>query len=273
VKPKISILLPAYKSKDLISKIFLPSFRKHCSTDVELIIYNNGGNQIYKDCFVDTPTLEIEKNVKIIGDGKNIGLNAALNICAKVARGDYFYLSHSDMYLLPGWDTALLDATKNMPPGKQLFCSRSIEPNRGHTDHHIIKNYGMEWREFKEKELLEDFKDYKCNNIVTGKRMPFFMHKILWNKMGGVDENYFSYCTDDDLIQEAYDCGVRRFWMVYGSLVYHLQGKSNQQQTVDKDSDKPYKYFVEKWKKRGYEQSCHPGYWHDKLIPNYVKVR
>ena len=42
----------------------------------------------------------------------------------------------------------------------------------------------------------------------------------------GVDANYFSYCTDDDLVQEAYDKGVRKFWMVNDSLVYHLQGKS-----------------------------------------------
>jgi GT2 family glycosyltransferase len=47
-------------------------------------------------------------------------------------------------------------------------------------------------------------------------------------------ENYFSYCTDDDLIQEAWHAGVRKFWMVHDSLVYHLQGKSNNQQKLIK---------------------------------------
>ena len=90
--------------------------------------------------------------------------------------------------------------------------------------------------------------------------------------MGGVDSNYFSYCTDDDLVQTAYDVGVRKFWMVYNSLVYHLQGKSNSQQTVDKDSNVPYEYFINKWKSK-YPDICHPGQYHPKLIPQYVKVR
>ena len=77
---------------------------------------------------------------------------------------------------------------------------------------------------------------------------------------------------DDDLVQAAYDVGCRKFWMVYDSLVYHLVGKSNNQQTVDKDSDKPYEYFVDKWKKRGYTMAAHPGQWHPKLIPWYVKI-
>lgn len=266
--PQISILLPAYKSKDLLRKVFIPSLGQRDSlvNRTELIIYDNGGNGNF-DYF------RSEAPLKILGSGKNIGLNAALNECAKVAEGEYFFLPHTDMYLMPGWDLALLSAVKNHPPGKQLLCSRSIEPTRGHTDYHIIKDYGKEWDEFNQKELLDDFKDYNCHDIVSGYRMPFFMHRNLWARMGGVDPVYFSYCTDDDLVQTAYDVGVRQFWMVYGSLVYHLQGKSNQQQTVDRDSLKPYEYFADKWKKRGYPNAHHPGQWHPQLIPWYVKIK
>ena len=271
-KPKISILLAAYKSEELLEKVFLPGFLYNCSEPRELIIYDNGGNGNLA-FHLNLRSDIIPGTLKVIGDGKNIGLNAALNECAKEARGEYFYLPHTDMYLMPGWDSALLEAVKNHPPGSQLLCSRSVEPTKGHTDFHIIENYGMEWHEFKEKELLNAYKDYKDSTIVSGKRMPFFMHRLLWNKMKGVDSNYFSYCTDDDLIQEAYDCGVRKFWMVYDSLVYHLQGKSNNQQSVDKDSNKPYEYFVKKWKERGYENADHPGRWHPDLIPDYVKIR
>ncbi len=276
----ISILLAAYKSKELLSEVFYPSFYNNCTEDVELIVCDNDNDfpQHISASFhpingatdVDTGR---EIKFKLIGNGKNIGLNAALNECAKVAKGDYFYLPHTDMYLMPGWDTGLLNAVKNHPPGKQLLCSRSIEPTKGHTDYHIIKNYGMEWDEFDEKKLLGDFTDYRDTTIVSGYRMPFFLHRSLWERMGGVDPRYFSYCTDDDLVQECWDSGVRSYWMVYDSLVYHLQGKSNQQQTVDKDSNEPYEYFVDKWKKRGYEDARHPGQWHTQLIPWYQKVR
>jgi GT2 family glycosyltransferase len=211
--------------------------------------------------------------IKVIGDGSNIGLNKALNECAKVATGEYFFLPHTDMYIMPNCLEALLKAAKPHPPASFLMCSRSVEPTPGHTKHHIIKNYGMEHFDFKEPELLKDFSTYKDSTIEVGARMPFFMHRKLWEKMKGVDENYFSYCTDDDLIQEAWDAGCRKYWMVYDSLVYHLQGKSNNQQKVDKDSDAPYRYFVDKWKKRGYSDAIHPGHWHPKMIPFYTKVR
>ena len=274
-KPKISILLAAYKGENLLNKIFTSSWCKNTTVETELIIYDNGenGNALLPWKVRPSACGAAPGEVKVIGDGRNIGLNNALNATAKCAKGDWFYLPHLDMYMLPRWDLSLLEAVKNQPPDKILLCSRSIEPTKGHTDFHIIKNYGMEWDEFEEEKLLDDYKDYKDHSILSGYRMPFFLSRGLWTKMGGVDAEYFSYCTDDDLVQEAYDAGVRKFWMVYNSLVYHLQGKSNQQQTVDRDSNRPYEYFVAKWKERGYSDAGHPAHWHPKLIPWYQKIR
>jgi GT2 family glycosyltransferase len=270
---KISILLPSYKSKELLRQVFIPSLY-NCSVDCEVIIRENS------DCNLEDSTWKSHNGstiqLKVIGDKQNVGLNIGLNDCAKVATGDYYYLCHTDMFLMPNWDTSLLQAAKNQPPASFLMCSRSVEPTQGHTRHHIIKNYGQEVQDngdFDYSKLMEDFKDYKDTTIEVGARMPFFMHRKLWERMKGVDENYFSYCTDDDLIQEAWDVGVRKFWMVYDSLVYHLVGKSNNQQKVDKDSNKPYQYFVDKWKKRGYPDASHPGQWHEKMLPFYTKVR
>ena len=274
MNPKISILLAAYKSNNLLKRVFYPSWLDNCSVDVELIIYDNGGNKDLDHLEWDKSTdLCFPGRILIFGKKDNIGLNAALNKCAEKATGEYYFLPHTDMYLMPGWDTALLEATKNHPPGSQLLCSRSIEPTKGHTDYHIIKDYGKEWHEFNEEQLLKDFSEYSNRSIVTGYRMPFFLHKNLWELMGGVDASYFSYCTDDDLVQTAYDVGVRKFWMVYDSLVYHLQGKSNLQQKVDRNSQQPYTYFVEKWRTKGYLEARHPGQWHPELIPWYINIQ
>jgi GT2 family glycosyltransferase len=279
---KVSILLAAYKSPDLLTKVFCKSWFEHHmeNPNYELIIYDNGGNNSGKYELGELESLKPENTdghnvlgITVIGDGTNIGLNKALNECAKVAKGEHFFLPHTDMYMMPGCLDALVLAAKNQPPLSFLMCSRSVEPTLGHTRHHIIKNYGMEAPEFKQQELLADFKNYKDSTIEVGARMPFFMHRKLWQKMNGVDENYFSYCTDDDLIQEAYHAGCRKFWMVYDSLVYHLQGKSNNQQKIDKDSNLPYEYFVDKWKKKGYKDASHPAVWHPKIIPFYTKVR
>ena len=259
----ISILLAAYQSEALLKKVFFKGLAKHTRVPFEVILYDNGGNGDLKSQAID---------LTVIGDGENVGLNQALNACAASAKYDYFYLPHTDMYLMPGWDLALLEVANSLSSDSFLLCSRSVEPTKGHTDFHIIRDYGSSADGFDEKKLIEDFRQHQDPAIVTGYRMPFFLHRKLWNKMGGVDPHYFSYCTDDDLVQTAYDQGVRRFGMVMGSLVYHLQGKSNQSQEVDRNSEWPYEYFIKKWKQK-YPDASEPSTWHPRLIPWYQRVK
>lgn len=291
MKPAISILLPAYKSADLMEKIFYPSFRKNCSVPVELILYDNGENGIFRDCWVQHTADEVTdwgNDFRSLGDGKNIGLHAAYNKCFRAAKGDWVFLPHSDMMLLPNWDVELLNATRGMVASKLLLCSRSVEHTKGHTNHHKILDFGKTVEDFKEKELTEWYdKEYQnsleSRRIEVAARMPFFLHRSLLDKMtdfnqkngicdGPFDDHYFSYGQDDDIVQTAYHCGVRRFHMAWGSLVYHLSGQSNKQQNVDRGSDEPYKYFVEKWRK-WYPDIDHPARYHPKNIPFGTTVR
>lgn len=284
-KPKISILLPAYKSEQLLRKVFIPSFfRNTVSDELELIIYDNGGNGDFFESRGYTEWMQghAKHKIKQIGDGKNVGLNKALNECAKVATGEYFYLPHTDMYLLPGWDLALLNEVKNLPETSYILTSRSIE-KASHIPMQLLKDFGTNLDNFRKEELEEFFKEeYKDKGIVTGCRMPMFFHRKLLEKLENYnfknfgtkeafDSNYFSYATDNEMIINSYQVGVRRFWICNQSVVYHLSGHSNKQQTVDKDSTAPYDYLREKWKKFGYnvgdldtfEQSLFP--WNIKI--------
>lgn len=256
-KPKISVLLPAYKSGKLLKEIFIPSFVQNTVENVELLIWDNGGNEEH----LNSSTKLYFNNLRVFGNGENLGLNKALNLLAKEAKGEYFYLCHTDMHLLPGWDTALLTAAKNLPPTSFLFTSRSIE-KASHIPMQLLKDFGTNLDNFNKEGLEKFFKEeYKDKGIVTGYRMPFFGHIDLLKKMhkynkennicdGPFDESYFSFATDDDLFITAYNCSVRRFWMINESVVYHLSGHSNNQQNVDKDSQKPYDYLRNKWSKK-----------------------
>ena len=139
----ISILLAAYKSEELLRKVFIPGFFTCTNQPTELIIYDNGGNGDFFESRKNERWQQgaVGHTLHFIGDGKNIGLNAALNKCAKVAKGEWFYLPHTDMYLMPGWDTALLQAAKNHPPTSLLLCSRSIEPGYSHIPSQIKADY------------------------------------------------------------------------------------------------------------------------------------
>lgn len=41
----ISILLAAYKSNELLKRIFIPSVQ-NCSIDYEVVVYDDGGNNL-----------------------------------------------------------------------------------------------------------------------------------------------------------------------------------------------------------------------------------
>ncbi|MDO8659929.1 MAG: glycosyltransferase [Candidatus Parcubacteria bacterium] len=279
----ISILLPAYKSNELLKKVFCPSFMDY-GNGAELLVYDNGGNEQLNHGGVDYSY----GRIAALGDGRNIGLHAAYNKCFKLAKGDWFYLPHTDQYLLPNWDTELLNATRGMVASKILLCSRSVEPMKGHTEHHRILDFGKQVNEFNEVALIDWYKTQyqdtqESQRIEVGARMPFFLHRSLLDKMadfnqkngicdGPFDDHYFSYGQDDDIIQTCFHLGVRRFHMAWGSLVYHLGGQSNKQQNVDRGSDEPYKYFVDKWKK-WYPDIDHPARYHSKNIPFGTTVK
>lgn len=137
----------------------------------------------------------------------------------------------------------------------------------------LLRDFGTTIENFKEKELYEFFKTYNDKGIVSGYRMPFFMHRKLWEKMAGVDDQFFSYATDNDLFLSAYNVGVRKFWMVNESVVYHLSGHSNKQQTVDRGDDAPYKKLIDKWSKRGYNITQNIDASEQKLVPWNLKIR
>jgi len=283
MKPKISILLPAYKSGKLLNKVFLQSYLKNTKEDCELIIYNNDAEGNF-EFLLNFDLLANREDIVLISNGmENIGLNPALNECAETAEGEWLYLCHTDMFLMPGWDTALLNAAKNNLPSSLLLCSRSIERD-SHIPMQLLRDFGTDIESFKEKELYEFFKSYNDKNIVTGYRMPFMLHRSLYEKMkkfniengfgeGGFDSSFFSYATDNDLFFTAHKVGVRKFWMCNESAVYHLSGHSNKQQKVDKDSIKPYEILVSKWKKFGYDINMNIDASEQKLAPWGTRVK
>jgi len=261
---KVSILLPAYKSEKLLSKVFCKSYFNLYldNPDIELIIYDNGGNGKDLDVLRNDNNYSLDSQallgIKVVGDGVNVGLNKALNACFEASEGEFIYMPHTDMMMMPGCLESLIGTAKNQAPGKYLFCSRSIEKT-SHIPMQLLKDFGTTLEDFNEEKLNEYFKSYKDKGIVTGYRMPFFGHRKLLLTLreynvknnfsnGPFDDSFFSYATDNDLFFSCYDIGVRRFWMIEESVVYHLSGHSNNQQSVDKNDKKPYIRLCEKWK-------------------------
>ena len=81
----------------------------------------------------------------------------------------------------------------------------------------------------KEDNLIKSLPVLKSSSfsVIGSTWPPNFLHKNLWNKIGGYDEDYnVGFGSDPDLIKRCYDVGCRNFIGVGSSLVYHFQCKT-----------------------------------------------
>ena len=269
-----SILIATLNNEALLSECL---YALQCMSKYhnQYVIYDNDSSD-HTESMIKSMTPGPDISYK---KGPNLGQYHALDDCYGRAKYDWCFRIHTDMFMCtPNWEDYFIRAIKKaMHPWKWLMCARSIEPIKGHTYLHIIKDYGPDM--YKSRfDRLHDWREHEDNTIVTGYREPFLMHKKLYEQFDrDAMLKYKAYCGDDHTVQAAHHAGVRRFWMVNGVLVYHMVnpkgGQTNtSKDSQDKDQNWPYEFFVEYWKKHGYPEAHHPGQWHPQLIPQYIEV-
>ena len=94
--PKVTIGLPFYHDVQFI-KDAIQSVIKQTYTDWELIVVDDGGN----DGSLGIAKTIIDKRVKIISDGKNLGLPSRLNQTISIAKGEYYFRMDADDIMIP----------------------------------------------------------------------------------------------------------------------------------------------------------------------------
>ena len=85
--PQISLIIPLYNAE----KYLLPclnSVAEQTFKDFEIILCDDGSTD--DTYIVAKHNADIHKNIKLIRNEKNYGLNITLNNCLKIADGEYF---------------------------------------------------------------------------------------------------------------------------------------------------------------------------------------
>ena len=129
----------------------------------------------------------------------NLGFAIANNLGAHLARGEWIVLLNADAYPEPDWLEQFLK-TAEQNPDYNFFSSRQIQYNSPHLldgagdDYHVS---GLAWRRFyshtKEEYGLKQEEVFgACAAAAMYRREDFL-------RVGGFDEDYFSYFEDVDL--------------------------------------------------------------------------
>ena len=231
-----SILIPSFNNVKYL-EFCINSIKKNSTYDHQIIVHVNIG---------DDGTIEYldKNNIEYTHTKYNSGICEGINKAAKLAKYDYLLYAHDDFYFSPNWDKILHEEVKKI--GHNKFYLSGTMMNEGQ----IKFNCGNTLDEFNEKKFLDEYKNYNFYDFQGSTWAPSLVHRDVWNKVGGLSEEFFPGSgSDPDFNMKLWNLGIRIFKGINNFKVYHfgsivLRDKKKQKQ---KYGSRGSKQFLIKW--------------------------
>ena len=190
------------------------------------------------------------------------GIGGGMNFCADRVETDYIMFLHSDFYVTPNWDKALMDTHNKYPNEKLWVNSHRVEPqmfpnsqSRQGTVVVAKETFGAYHNDFKSvlfdkyAELFTSENDFE---IPKGEGVSGLIKKEHWDEIGGNDPLFAPASYDDmDLFLRMLQNGFR-FILPTTSLVWHFgaRGSHRLEENDGKTSERQIKaeqVNIQKW--------------------------
>ena len=206
-RPRFSFIIVSYNTFPL-TRAAISSIQKFASQfPHEVILVDNhstdGSVEALRREFVGLKTIAFEENR---------GFAAANNAGAKVAEGDWLILMNSDAELLsdtmPTIDDLLRRHTQLDVLGGQLVNPDSSLQNSVGFNHHTFR--------FKERHQQEELVEV---HSIVGAFMV--VRCMLWQKLNGMDEEFFFYGEEADFCRRATRAGAILRWSPRFRVLHH----------------------------------------------------
>lgn len=236
VQAQFSILIPSWNNLVFLQKC-IESIRKNSTLQHQIIVHVNQG----KDGSYEW--VKAQTDLDYTYSAENIGVCFALNAARTLIRTPYLLYLNDDMYLCPGWDTALMEEIKSI--GHELFflSATMIEPIAS-SNAVIEKNYGQDIANFQEEKLLQEYSQLEKKDWSGATWPPNILPVALWDTVGGYSVEFSpGMYSDPDFSMKLWMAGVRYFKGVSQSRAYHFGSKS----VGRVKRNKGYNQFIQKW--------------------------
>ena len=204
-----SILIPTFNNIKYL-KFCLKSIKKNSKFNYQIVCHVNIG---------DDGTIEYLKREKIdfTHTTYNSGICEGINKAAKLAKFDYLLYAHDDFYFSPNWDEILKNEIEKI--GHNNFYLSGTMMNQGQ----IKFDCGDTPDNFNEEKFLKNYKDHNYYDFQGSTWAPSLVHRDIWNKVGGLSEEYFPGTgSDPDFNKKLWDLGIRIFKGINNFKVYHF---------------------------------------------------
>lgn len=238
---KVAVIIPslARETKPYL-KLCVESLR--ATTDWDIFVVTNGGR--------DKPDLSDIHGITNHLHTRDQGQCNAVNIGAQLASPDtdYLFISNDDMYYAPGWNFYLDERDEPL-----VFSPNLVEPvdNAGSAPPFLKYDGGLTIENFNRvgvDHFIDENVEVKLAIQEPGFNFPLFIHKRVWQFLGGYDVAYDPWGSngDTDLQTRINLAGIipQRLEDV---LVYHFSSKSG---TFDGTHQDFYQHNIEYFKQK-----------------------
>ncbi len=216
-----SIFIPTWNNLEML-KLCIESIEKNSAVKHEILIHVNDGSD---------GTLEWvkEKGYKHTHSEENIGVCWAMNSLRPLMTTEHLMFINDDMYMCPGWDTALFNEIEKIGHNKYFLASSTIQ-RKGHKYRPttvLEHDFGKDCKTFKEKELLDLLPDLHIPDTKGCVWPPNLVHRDMWDLVGGYSVEYSpGMGSDPDFAAKMWIAGVRYFKTSGKSICYHFMSVS-----------------------------------------------
>ena len=199
-----SILIPSWNNRAFL-QLCVESINAYAGIETQIIVHVNEGND---------GTLEWVKQqgLDYTHTESNAGVCVALNMASKLARFDYIVFMNDDMFVLPGWDTALVNEIAKLKTDCFMLSGTMIEPYDTKNKCVIVGDYGRAVQGFKREQLLKDYALFNKSDWSGSTWPPSVVHKKWWIEVEGYSEEFSpGMGSDDDFAMKMWAAGWARW--------------------------------------------------------------
>lgn len=215
---QFSILIPSWNNLPFL-KLCVESIRKNSAYEHQIIIHVNDGSD-------GTLQWVREQGIDYTYTPDNAGVCIPVNMMRTKVKTDYIFYLNDDMYVLPGWDVVLEKEIDNLPDNMFYLSGTMIQP-RWKLDVCINADYGSSPDDFREEDLLREYKSYNKDDWQGATWPPSLVHRDLWDMVGGYSiELSPGMYSDPDFTAKLWMVGVRYMKGLGQCRVYHFETKS-----------------------------------------------
>lgn len=213
-----SILIPTWNNLDYL-KLCVSSIRRHSTFNHQIIIHVNDGADGTLD-WVQKEGLDYTHSME------NIGVCLAMNSMRRLVKTDYIYFLNDDMYVLPEWDTVMMEEIRKRPDNMYYLSGTMIQPH-DENDVGLCINYGDSIETFREEDLLREYMNEPYNDWLGATRPPSLVHRDIWDLVGGYSVEYSpGMYSDPDFTAKLLYVGITYLKGLGNSRVYHFETKT-----------------------------------------------